>query len=67
MLATMGFVSNDAKQGAGAHISPKAEEFSYFYKFDDVKCYVANTGVEHRVSQMPIVHMWELCDDQEGS
>ena len=45
---------------SGSVIPPKREEFSFFYKFDDIKCYVANNGVAHTAAEMPVVHTWEL-------
>ena len=33
-----------------AVIVPAPEKFSYFYKFDDVKCSVANSGKKRPVS-----------------
>ena len=41
-------------------VSPKAERFSFFFKSDDIKSFVANTGVSHPVSKIPVVHVREL-------
>ena len=41
-------------------VSPKAERFSFFFKSDDIKSFVANTGVSHKVSKIPVVHVREL-------
>ena len=41
-------------------VSPKAERFSFFFKSDDIKSFVANTGGSHKVSKIPVVHVREL-------
>ena len=55
------------------NISPKPEKFSTFFGGDyqiktdgtdthgmEPKCYVSNSGISHQVSEIPVVHVWDL-------
>lgn len=43
--------------------APKEESFSHFYKFDDVKCYVANSGIARDISRIPVIHVKDIWPD----
>lgn len=40
--------------------SPEPEEFSGFYRSDDIMCYVSNAGIAHEVSDIPVVRIQDL-------
>ena len=42
---------------------PREESFSFFYKFDDVKCYASNPGIIREVARIPAAHMRNLWPD----
>lgn len=44
---------------------PQKEKFSYYYKFDEIKCYLANDGRSHKVSEIKPVHATDLFEIED--
>ena len=65
MLANMNF-DNFSLERNTQTVSPEAEEFSYFYKFDEVSYHIANNGVDHALSEMPVVHVRDLVESRKN-
>lgn len=48
------------KVNIGLKYLPKPEVFSYFYKADDTKCWVANLGIARDISKIPVIHVEDI-------
>ena len=52
--------SKQGKDFSEFSVAPEPEEFSYFYRHDDVKCQISNIGVPCEASGVPFIRAKEL-------